>query len=79
LSKRSRRSASRNRLGPSEQLNDRHREEWEEQTKDSAKERERYIVEFYDAQRMLEEMREQEKQEALERGHEPKEGFGFSH
>ena len=72
-------TAELNRFGPSQELTDRHREEWEEQTKDFAKERERYIVEFYDAQRMLEEMREQEKQEALERGHEPKEGFGFSH
>jgi hypothetical protein len=72
-------TAELNRFGPSQQLTDRHREEWEEQTKDFAKERERYIVEFYDAQRMLEEMREQEKQDALEHGHEPKEGFGFSH
>jgi hypothetical protein len=72
-------TAELNRFGPSQQLTDRHRQEWEEQTKDFAKERERYIVEFYDAQRMLEEMREQEKQESLERGHEPKEGFGFSH
>ena len=72
-------TAELNRLGPSQELTDRHRQEWEGQTKDFAKERERYIVEFYDAQRMLEEMREQEKQESLERGHEPKEGFGFSH
>ena len=36
-------------------------------------------MEFYDAQRMVEEMRESEKQKSLERGHEPKEGFGFSH
>ena len=72
-------TAELNRLGPSQELTDRHRQEWEGQTKDFAKERERYIVEFYDAQRMLEEMREQEKQEALERGPEPKEGFGFSH
>jgi hypothetical protein len=72
-------TAELNRFGPSQELTDRHRQEWEEQTKDFAKERERYIVEFYDAQRMLEEMREQEKREALERGHEPKEGFGFSH
>ena len=71
-------TAELNRLGPSQELNDRHRQEWEGQTKDFAKERERYIVEFYDAQRMVEEMREREKQESLERGDEPKEGFGFS-
>ena len=72
-------TAELNRLGPSQELTDRHRQEWEGQTKDFAKERERYIVEFYDAQRMVEEMREREKQESRERGHEPKEGFGFSH
>ena len=72
-------TAELNRLGPSQELTDRHRQEWEGQTKDFAKERERYIVEFYDAQRMVEEMREREKQESLERGDEPKEGFGFSH
>jgi len=72
-------TAELNRLGPSQELTDRHRQEWEGQTKDFAKERERYIVEFYDAQRMVEEMRERDKQESLERSHEPEEGFGFSH
>jgi hypothetical protein len=72
-------TAELNRLGPSQELTDRHRQEWEGQTKDFAKERERYIVEFYDAQRIVEEMREREKQESMERGNEPKEGFGFSH
>ena len=71
-------TAELNRLGPSQELTDRHRQEWEGQSKDFAKERERYIVEFYDAQRMVEEMREREKQEAVERGHAPEEGFGFS-
>jgi hypothetical protein len=63
-------TAELNRLGPSQQLTDSHRQEWEEQTKDFAKERERYIVEFYDAQRMVEEMRERDKPESLERGDE---------
>jgi hypothetical protein len=72
-------TAELNRLGPSQELTDRHRQEWEGQTKDFAKERERYIVEFYDAQRMVEEMREREKQESPERGHEPDQDLGFSH
>ncbi len=72
-------TAELNRLGPSQQLTDRHRQEWEGQTKDFAKERERYIVEFYDAQHMVEEMRERDKQESLERGHEPDKGHDFSH
>jgi hypothetical protein len=72
-------TAELNRLGPSQQLTDSHRQEWEEQTKDFARERERYIVEFYDAQRMVEEMREREKQESLERGREPDKGLDFSH
>jgi len=72
-------TAELNRFGPSQELTDRHRQEWEGQTKDFAKERERYIVEFYDAQHMVEEMREREKQESLERGNEPKEGSGYSH
>ena len=71
-------TAELNRFGPSQELTDRHREEWEEQTKDFAKERERYIVEFYDAQRMVEEMREREKQESLERGDERDKDLGFS-
>lgn len=72
-------TAELNRLGPSPDLTDRHRQEWEGQTKDFAKERERYIVEFYDAQRMVEEMREREKQESLERGDKHDKDFGFSH
>jgi hypothetical protein len=71
-------TAELNRLGPSQQLTDSHRQEWEGQTKDFAKERERYIVEFYDAQRMVEEMREREKQEFLERGDERDKDLGFS-
>jgi hypothetical protein len=71
-------TAELNRLGPSQQLTDRHRQEWEEQTKDFAKEPERFIVEFYDAQRMLEELREREKQESLERGDEHGKDLGFS-
>jgi hypothetical protein len=72
-------TAELNRFGPSQQLTDSHRQEWAEQTKDFAKERERYIVEFYDAHRMVEEMRERKKQESLERGHEPDKGLDFSH
>jgi hypothetical protein len=71
-------TAELNRLGPSQQLTDRHREEWQEQANGFAKERDRYIEEFHDAQRILEKMREREKQEALEHGQEPEKGFGFS-
>jgi uncharacterized protein YeaO (DUF488 family) len=71
-------TAELNRLGPSQQLTDSHRQEWEGQTKDFAKERERYIVEFYDAQRTVEEMREREKQESFERGDERDKDLGFS-
>jgi len=71
-------TAELNRLGPSQELTDRHRQEWEGQTKDFANERERYIVEFYDPQRMVEEMREREKPESLERGDEPDKDLGFS-
>ena len=71
-------TAELNRLGPSQDLTDRHREEWEGQTRDFAKERERYIVQFYDAQRTVEEMREREKQESLERGDERDKDLGFS-
>jgi len=71
-------TAELNRLGPSQQLNDRHRQEWEEQTKDFAKERERYIVEFHESQRMLEELRGREKQESLKRGDEHDKGLGLS-
>ena len=71
-------TAELNRLGPSQQLTDRHRQEWEDQAKNSAKERDRYIKEFHDAQRILEKMREREKQEAPEHGQEPEKGFGFS-
>jgi hypothetical protein len=35
-------------------------------------------VEFYDAQRMVEEMRQREKQESLERGDERDKGFDLS-
>jgi hypothetical protein len=71
-------TAELNRFGPSQELTERHRQEWEGQTKDFAKERERYIVEFYDAQRMVEEMREREKQESLHRGDERDKDLGFS-
>jgi hypothetical protein len=71
-------TAELNRLGPSQELTDRHRQEWEGQTKDFAKERERYIVEFYDAQRMVEEMREREKPESLERGDDRDKDLGLS-
>ena len=72
-------TAELNRFGPSQELTERHRQEWEGQTKDFAKERERYIVEFYDAQRMVEEMRERDKQDSLERGAERDKDLGFSH
>jgi hypothetical protein len=67
-----------NRLGPSQQFTDRHRQEWEEQTKGFAKERDRYIREFHESQRIVDELREREKLESLKRGDERDEGLGFS-
>jgi hypothetical protein len=67
-----------NRLGPSQQLTDRHRQEWEEQAKGFAKERDRYIREFHESERIVEELREREKQESLKHGDERDEGLGLS-
>ena len=46
-----------------------------EQQKDFAAERERYVNEYQESQRMLEEMREAEKNQKLEHGEEQEKGF----
>ena len=56
-------TAELNRLGPSQQLTDRHRQEWEDQARKFAKERDRYIEEFHEAQRLLERLREREERD----------------
>jgi hypothetical protein len=71
-------TAELNRFGPSQELTDRHRQEWEEQTKGFSKERDRYVEEFHASHRMLEELREREKQESLKRGDEREEDLGLS-
>jgi hypothetical protein len=72
-------TAELNRFGPSQQLTDSHRQEWAEQSKDFAKERDRYVKEFHESQRMLEELRGREKLESLKRGDEREEDLGLSH
>ncbi len=62
-------TAELNRLGPSQDLTNRHRQEWEQQSKDFAKERDRYIEEFHDSARIRERLRAEEEQKGLERGH----------
>jgi hypothetical protein len=66
-------TAELNRLGPSQELTDRHRQEWAEQAKNFAKERDRYIEEFHEAKRLLDRLRERE-----ERGEAREEGHGFT-
>ena len=53
-------AAELNRLGPSQQLTDRHRQEWEKRSRDFVNERDRYIKEFHDSERMRNEMRDEE-------------------
>jgi len=54
-------------------LSQRHVQERQDQNKQFADERERYTAEHNEAKHILEEMRQQEKQEALERGDKPEE------
>jgi hypothetical protein len=68
-------TAELNRLGPSQELTDRHRQEWEQQAKDFAKERDRYIEEFHEAKRLLDRMRGEEEERGLGRD----ETKGLSH
>ena len=62
-------TAELNRLGPSQELTDRHRQQWEQQSKDFVKERDRYIKEFHDSERIRERLRAEEEQKGLGRGH----------
>lgn len=63
-------AAELNRLGPSQQLTDRHRQEWEKRSRDFVNERDRYIKEFLDSERMRNEARDEEARKGREPGQE---------
>jgi len=65
-------------LGPPHPLDRYHLQEREQQKDKFADERERYVSEYQESRRLLDEIRDREKQEALERGEGMEEGPGFS-
>jgi len=65
-------------IGPPHPLDRYHLQEREQQKEKLADERERYISEYQESRRLLDEIRDREKQEALERGEDLEHGRGFS-
>jgi hypothetical protein len=65
-------------LGPPHPLDRYHLQEREQQKEKFADERERYVSEYQESRRLLDEIRNREKQEALERGEGLEHGPGFS-
>lgn len=64
--------------GPPTEVDGRHIQERQEQNKKFAEERDRYISEYHESRRLQNEIRDREKQEALERGGGLEHGPGFT-